>query len=173
MNTNGTTGKLGASLRDFKVGDKVTLREDSKFNVGGPSNPVGVEGYISDIGDDDWIHVEWENRYCNSYGSQDLDLVEKKDDKKESTEEDINSRVLSEKLIDKKHNHYYKDVSNLEYIDVYRVLKLFNITDPCVQHAVKKQLCAGGRGVKDVEKDYQEAIDSLTRALEMMREDNQ
>jgi hypothetical protein len=72
----------------------------------------------------------------------------------------------------KKHNHYYKDVSKLEYIDVYRVLGLFNVTDPCVQHAVKKLLVAGGRGAgKDIGKDIQEAIDSLVRYQEIKKED--
>jgi hypothetical protein len=71
----------------------------------------------------------------------------------------------------KKHNHYHKDVKHLDFIDVYRVLELFNVTDPCIQHAVKKLLCAGIRGAKSLEKDYGEAQDSIVRALEMIAED--
>lgn len=71
-----------------------------------------------------------------------------------------------------KHGHYYKDVRHLETIDVYRVLTLFNVTDPCIQHAVEKLLVAGGRGAgKDIERDVQEAIDSLTRWQEMRAEE--
>lgn len=70
------------------------------------------------------------------------------------------------------HDHYFKDVSNLKHIDVYRVLILFCVTDPCLQHAIKKLLCAGNRGVKDELKDVQEAITSLTRYLEIKSEDN-
>lgn len=71
-----------------------------------------------------------------------------------------------------KHPHYHKDVRHLETIDVYRVLTLFNVTDPCIQHAVKKLLVAGGRGAgKDIGKDVQEAIDSLERFKEMRVED--
>lgn len=71
-----------------------------------------------------------------------------------------------------KHSHYFKDVSQLKTVDVYRVLKLFNVTDPCLQHAIKKLLVAGGRNaVKNVECDIREAIDSLNRALEMSAED--
>ena len=71
-----------------------------------------------------------------------------------------------------KHPHYHKDVRHLETIDVYRVLHLFNVTDPCIQHAVKKLLVAGGRGAgKDMSKDVQEAIDSLERFKEMRVED--
>lgn len=72
-----------------------------------------------------------------------------------------------------KHSHYFKDVSHLKTVDVYRVLKLFNVADPCLQHAIKKLLVAGGRGAgKDPRQDIQEAIDSLQRSLDMMSEDN-
>lgn len=71
-----------------------------------------------------------------------------------------------------KHPHYHKDVRHLETIDVYRVLALFNVTDPCIQHAVKKLLVAGGRGAgKDISCDIQEAVDSLNRFQEMRVED--
>ena len=71
-----------------------------------------------------------------------------------------------------KHPHYHKDVRHLQTIDVYRVLALFNVTDPCIQHAVKKLLVAGGRGAgKDISRDIQEAVDSLQRFQEMREED--
>ena len=35
----------------------------------------------------------------------------------------------------RKHNHYFKDVKHLDTIDVYRVLALFGVGDPCLQHA--------------------------------------
>ena len=73
---------------------------------------------------------------------------------------------------DKKHSHYFKDVSNIEFIDVYRVLDLFAVEHPCIQHAVKKLLCAGQRGSKSRDKDIQEAIDSLQRFQEMRIEDS-
>lgn len=73
-----------------------------------------------------------------------------------------------------KHPHYHKDVRHLETIDVYRVLALFNVTAPCIQHAVKKLLVAGGRGAgKDISRDIQEACDSLKRWQEMQAEDNE
>lgn len=75
-----------------------------------------------------------------------------------------------------KHSHYFKSVAGLTHVDVYRVLELFDVTDPCIQHAVKKLLVAGGRGVKaamgqTVARDVQEAIDSLTRWQAMRLED--
>ena len=70
-----------------------------------------------------------------------------------------------------KHPHYKKPVAGLQFVDVYRVLALFGVTDPCIQHAVKKMLVAGGRGAKDISQDVQEAIDTLQRWQEMRRED--
>ena len=71
-----------------------------------------------------------------------------------------------------KHSHYYKDVSKLETVDVYRVLKMFEVADPCIQHAVKKLLVAGGRGAgKNIQRDIREAIDSLERWWDMRKEE--
>ena len=69
------------------------------------------------------------------------------------------------------YRHYFKQVLGLTHVDVYRVLALFGVTDPCLQHAVKKLLVAGGRGGKGIGQDVQEAIDSLLRWQEMRRED--
>jgi hypothetical protein len=70
-----------------------------------------------------------------------------------------------------KHKHYFKKVTHLDGIDVYRVLELFEVTNPCLQHAIKKLLCAGTRGSKDVEQDVQEAIDTLGRYQDMRVEE--
>ena len=73
----------------------------------------------------------------------------------------------------RKHSHYFRDVSALKEIDVYRTLELWGITDPCLQHALKKLLVPGKRGAgKDMAKDVQEAIDSLQRWQEMREEDS-
>jgi len=70
-----------------------------------------------------------------------------------------------------KYNHYFKNTVHLNAVDVYRVLSLYGVTDPCLQHAIKKLLCAGDRGAKDIEQDVQEAIDALGRWQDMCRED--
>lgn len=72
-----------------------------------------------------------------------------------------------------KHSHYFKPVAGLEHIDVYRTLLLFGVTDPCLQHAIKKLLVAGGRGAKDISQDVQEAIDTLERWKTMRQEEDQ
>ena len=76
-------------------------------------------------------------------------------------------------MSDKKHNHYFKPVGHLSHVDVYRVLSLFGVTDPALQHAAKKILVAGGRGGgKDISRDVQDAIDTLERWKEMRDEDS-
>jgi hypothetical protein len=69
------------------------------------------------------------------------------------------------------YKHYQKSVEHLKWIDVYRVLVLFGVSNPCLQHAIKKLLCAGQRGAKDERKDIEEAVSSLVRCLEMQTED--
>lgn len=73
-------------------------------------------------------------------------------------------------MADRKHSHCFKAVP-FPHVDVYRVLQLFEVTDPCIQHAVKKLLLAGGRGGKDIARDIQEAIDTMVRWQEMRAEE--
>lgn len=72
---------------------------------------------------------------------------------------------------EKKHSHYFKDVSHLDHVDVYRVLELFGVREHAIGHAIKKLLVAGNRGSKNQPQDIQEAIDTLVRYQEMQKED--
>lgn len=74
---------------------------------------------------------------------------------------------------DKPLSKYARDVSKFQTLDIYRILALFEVTDPCLQHASKKVLCAGMRGAKSKEQDVREAIQSLERCIQMMEEDKQ
>lgn len=76
-------------------------------------------------------------------------------------------------MSERKHSHYFRDVSNLSVIDIYRFLELFNVRDNALGHAIKKLIVPGMRGGgKPAEKDVQEAIDTLQRWIEMRREDS-
>jgi len=77
----------------------------------------------------------------------------------------------AEEVPERKHAHYFKATPFAE-VDVYRVLLLFGVTDPCLQHALKKLLVAGGRGAgKDIRQDVAEAVDTLVRWQEMRAEE--
>lgn len=76
-------------------------------------------------------------------------------------------------------NKYHRTVTDLRpqafrnnsvEIDVYRVLKAFNVTDPGCQHAAKKILCRGIRGKGDELQDTIEAIDALIESAVMLVE---
>lgn len=50
-------------------------------------------------------------------------------------------------------------------VDIYSVLQAFNVTNPGLQHAAKKILCAGIRNKGSFDQDVTEAIEALQRAL--------
>ncbi len=67
---------------------------------------------------------------------------------------------------------YHREVPTLT-VDVYRILKAFEVTDPCLQHAIKKLLCAGRRiGGKTEAQDVAEAIWTLNRWVQMRAEES-
>jgi len=55
-------------------------------------------------------------------------------------------------------------------VDVYDILKAFNVTCPATQHAIKKLLMPGMRGHKDTTADLTEALVSIERAIEMAKD---
>jgi len=64
-----------------------------------------------------------------------------------------------------KYQRYIQGVGDYTVVvDVYDVLRAFEVHDPAVAHAVKKLLCPGSRGVKDREQDIKEAVEALGRA---------
>nr|DAF78064.1 MAG TPA: hypothetical protein [Caudoviricetes sp.] len=56
------------------------------------------------------------------------------------------------------------------WVDVYDVIKAFNVTSGPMQHALKKVLCAGERGHKDLLEDLNDIIACVEREIEMVKE---
>lgn len=54
-----------------------------------------------------------------------------------------------------------------ETMDVYDVLEAFNVTCPALQHLIKKALCAGIRGHKDVHQDLVDIKNSAESAIRL------
>ena len=70
-----------------------------------------------------------------------------------------------------KHAHYFKDVADLDELDVYMVCELFGVQDPsgATQHALKKLLLPGQRGAgKGLLMDLKEARDSIVRRIAIL-----
>jgi len=65
------------------------------------------------------------------------------------------------------HNPYTRPVHGRTHIDVYDVCDIFEVDDPtgASQQAVKKILCAGGRGYKHRIQDLQEAVGAINRRI--------
>lgn len=72
-------------------------------------------------------------------------------------------------------NKYNRSVTGLDgtktTIDIYRVLVAFEVTAPEIQHAAKKILCAGIRGKGNEAQDIDEAILSLQKYQERIRQE--
>jgi len=66
-------------------------------------------------------------------------------------------------------NKYQRKVKGT-VIDVYDVLVAWEVTNPAVQHAIKKLLQPGQRGHKDTLQDLREAGQSIGRAIEIQIE---
>ena len=62
---------------------------------------------------------------------------------------------------------YNREIKKGVHVDVYDVLQAFNVTNPALQHLVKKALAVGQRGHKDAAEDYQDIIDSAVRAKQL------
>lgn len=59
--------------------------------------------------------------------------------------------------------------NNTTKVDVYDILVGFEVTNPAIQHAIKKLLVAGRRGAKDTVQDYKEAIASIERGIDLIK----
>jgi hypothetical protein len=69
-------------------------------------------------------------------------------------------------------NKYQREVKPGVFVDVYDVLRAWAVTDPALQHLIKKALAVGQRGHKDAKTDYKDICDSSERAQEMFLEWN-
>lgn len=63
-------------------------------------------------------------------------------------------------------NRYLREIKPQVLVDVYDVLLAFKVSDPMLQHIIKKALAAGQRGHKDFEQDIKDIYDSAKRAYE-------
>lgn len=70
----------------------------------------------------------------------------------------------------KPRNKYDREIIPGVYVDVYDILNAFDTGSEQVDHAVKKLLAPGQRGVKDRGKDIKEAMQSLESELNRIAE---
>lgn len=64
-------------------------------------------------------------------------------------------------------NKYLREIKPGVFVDVYDVLKAWDVRNPALQHLVKKALAVGQRGHKDAAEDLRDIVDSAVRAREL------
>lgn len=62
---------------------------------------------------------------------------------------------------------YHREIKPGVFIDVYDVLKAFDVRCGALQHLIKKALAAGQRGHKDLATDMDDIVKSAIRAREL------
>ena len=62
---------------------------------------------------------------------------------------------------------YKREIKPGVFVDVYDVLFAWKVSNPALQHLIKKALQPGERGHKDLETDLQDIIDSAIRAKDL------
>lgn len=88
------------------------------------------------------------------------------DDVWEYDGDEAESKIIAQRepvTNDSKYNRPCKGIT----IDVYDVLKAFNVTCPALQHLIKKALAVGQRGHKDASEDLKDILASAKRAIEL------
>lgn len=82
-------------------------------------------------------------------------------------ERDEPIKIIKHKYLKQIKGKIIPEDQSMLYVDVYDVLKAFDVVCPAMQHAIKKMLCSGQRGVKDSVRDKREAIESINRSIEL------
>ena len=66
-----------------------------------------------------------------------------------------------------KGSKYLREIKSGVMVDVYDVLQAWGVTNPALQHLIKKALQTGQRGHKSREEDLQDIVASAIRAREL------
>lgn len=66
-----------------------------------------------------------------------------------------------------KRSKYHREIKPGVWVDVYDVIVAWAVSNPALQHLLKKALQPGERGHKTIEKDMQDIIDSAVRAQQI------
>lgn len=173
----------------FKIGDvvKILYREDERGNPLFPANVVGRVGYVNELNIKEnkyWVSFSgrtlpsrWVNEEYLEIANKDVQQVYGPIDfqvvmpplQEQKIRDAIDKAMKHDPELVKEYKHYKYNYKGVK-LDPYRILTVYNVTCPAMQHAIKKLLRAGN-SIKDLEQDIQEVIDTLKRKLEMLKED--
>lgn len=128
---------------------KQVIRQLGTGNIGYEENCNGLQS----VGDKIWWPSESSLDNCNTLNEEDVNGT-------------CNIELIGHResaTDDSKYNRPCKGIT----IDVYDVLKAFNVTCPALQHLIKKALAVGQRGHKDASEDLKDILASAKRAIEL------
>lgn len=84
---------------------------------------------------------------------------------------EIEPPEVTKPMEDNKYNRIIKgtdaDAGKSITVDVYSILDAFKTGCPALDHAIKKLLAHGSRGVKSSKQDKEEAIEAIRRSIEL------
>ena len=75
--------------------------------------------------------------------------------------------VHSNDVITERGSKYHREIKPGVWVDVYDVLVAWSVTNPALQHLIKKALQPGERGHKDTSEDLKDILASAKRAIEL------
>ena len=67
-------------------------------------------------------------------------------------------------------NKYLREIKPGVNVDVYDILRAYQVYDPAIQHAIKKLLMPGQRGHKSRLTDLKEALEGIEEVIEYEEE---
>lgn len=148
-----TWNYIKGSEKDFEGAPdwcKQVIRELGTGDIGYEENRNGLQS----VGDRIWWPSASSLDDCYTLGEGDVNVT-------------YNIEIIAQRepvvTSDSKYNRPCKGIT----IDVYDVLKAFNVTCPALQHLVKKALAVGQRGHKDASEDLKDILASAKRAIEL------
>ena len=106
------------------------------------------------IDHDDFTKPQW-RQARHALGLESPEVTEAEDEAWEAMEEK------------QKRSKYHREIKPGVFVDVYDVLKAFDVRNPALQHLLKKALAAGQRGHKDLAQDMDDIVASAIRAREL------
>lgn len=126
--------------------------------------------------DENRIDIIGTNGGCGTHYAE----LDKQKIVKEFAEKLVNSQIDSgisltnEELIEcadgkpvEKHSKYHREIKPGVWVDVYDVIVAWAVSNPAIQHLIKKALQPGERGHKTIEQDMQDIVDSALRAQQI------
>jgi len=72
--------------------------------------------------------------------------------------------------MDMTHSKYHREIRPGVFVDVYDVLHAWRVTNPALQHLIKKALQPGERGHKTMMEDLNDIVVSANRAYDLVRD---